>query len=101
VHLTSCDPSLPVQFVALVMNNATFSVVSNVYGFAFGVLSLLGCAIGMCRSHLPSRRIQALEDLLEQTQDLFHSAVEAGLLPDHGFRTRTEARLERSVFVLS
>jgi hypothetical protein len=82
------------------MNNPTFSFVSNAYGFAFGVFSLVGCAIGMWRSHLPSRKIQVLEELLAQTQDLFHSAVEAGLLPDLEFRAKAEARLERSVLRL-
>ncbi|OAX30966.1 hypothetical protein K503DRAFT_870815 [Rhizopogon vinicolor AM-OR11-026] len=77
------------------MSNPTFSFISNAYGFAFGVLSLVGSAIGMCRWHLPSRKIQTLEELLAQTQDLFHSAVEAGLLPDLEFRTNTESRLER------
>jgi hypothetical protein len=64
------------------MDSNALSFYSNVFGLFIGGTTILGVFLGFCRSHLPSQRIKELEELLEETQDLYESAVEDGLLHD-------------------
>lgn len=63
------------------------------FGFFIGATTILGCLLGFCRSHLPSQRIKELEELLGETQLLYESAVEDGLLPDGMLRSQMGERL--------
>ncbi|KAG2127099.1 hypothetical protein DEU56DRAFT_701819, partial [Suillus clintonianus] len=65
----------------------------NVFGLCIGAATILGVLLGFLRSHLPSQRIKELEELLEETQGLYESAVEDGLLPDVMLRSQMGERL--------
>jgi hypothetical protein len=75
------------------MDNNAFSFYSNVFGLFIGATTILGVLLGFCRSHLPSQKIKELEDLLDETQTLYKSAVEDGLLPDGVLRSQMGERL--------
>ena len=66
---------------------------SNLFGFIAGGFSLLALFVALCRSHLPSYKIKALETLLDETEKDFKSAVEEGLLTEPGFVNKIERRL--------
>ncbi|KAF9226735.1 hypothetical protein BS17DRAFT_696523 [Gyrodon lividus] len=75
------------------MNDASLSFSSNIFGFIAGGFSLVGLTVGLCRSHLPSRRIKDLECLLEDTQKTFKCALEDGLLPNARFNHVVQSQL--------
>ncbi|KAG0696067.1 hypothetical protein DFH29DRAFT_952779 [Suillus ampliporus] len=75
------------------MDNNVLSFYSNVFGLFIGATTILGVLLGFCRSHLPSERIKELEELLGETQGLYESAVEDGLLPDDMLRRQMGERL--------
>ncbi|KIK74270.1 hypothetical protein PAXRUDRAFT_836017 [Paxillus rubicundulus Ve08.2h10] len=77
------------------MDSNTFSFYSNVFGFVAGGISLILVVFGFCRTQLPSHKIKVLEELLDETQDLFSSYVEQGYLPQESIRANIERRLAR------
>ncbi|OJA09903.1 hypothetical protein AZE42_06195 [Rhizopogon vesiculosus] len=74
------------------MDSNALSFYSNVFGLLIGGTTILGVFLGFCRSHLPSQRIKELEELFEETQGLYESAVEDGLLHDMA-KDQTRERL--------
>ncbi|KAF9226732.1 hypothetical protein BS17DRAFT_878590 [Gyrodon lividus] len=88
---TTTDPLA----LCYLMGSNSFSFYSNVFGFVAGGISLIGLAFGFCGTHLPSKKIKVLEELLDDTQTLFKSCVEEGLLPQPRFRFETERQLAR------
>ncbi|KAH7887476.1 hypothetical protein F5I97DRAFT_1860737 [Phlebopus sp. FC_14] len=62
------------------MDDNAFSIYSNVFGIFVGSVSLITLAFGFCM-HLPSNRIKHLDALLDETDKIFRSALEEGLLP--------------------
>ncbi|KAG1733351.1 uncharacterized protein EDB91DRAFT_640668 [Suillus paluster] len=75
------------------MENNGLSFYSNVFGLFIGATTILGILLGFFQSHLPSQRIKELEELLEETQGLYESAVEDGLLPEDMLRSQMGERL--------
>ncbi|OAX37818.1 hypothetical protein K503DRAFT_719206 [Rhizopogon vinicolor AM-OR11-026] len=69
------------------MDNA-FSFYTTVFGLIVGMMSIFGVIFAFCQSHLPNPMIKELFALLEETQCLYESAVEAGLLPDSTLRSQ-------------
>lgn len=67
------------------MSNSTVSFGSNIFGFVAGGFLLLVLFVAVCRSHLPSHKIKALETLLDETERIFNGAVEDGLLTEADF----------------
>ncbi|OAX42345.1 hypothetical protein K503DRAFT_369726 [Rhizopogon vinicolor AM-OR11-026] len=76
------------------MDNA-FSFYTTVFGLTVGMMPIFGGILAFCQSHLPSRMIKELVGLLEETQDLYDSAVEAGLLPDSTLRRQMKDTLAK------
>lgn len=79
------------------MNNNAFSFYTNVFGLVIGVTTIFGVILGFFRSHLPSQRIKELEELLGETQGLYDSAAEDGLLTDCTLKSQMEDRLAKYV----
>ncbi|KAH7889229.1 hypothetical protein F5I97DRAFT_490257 [Phlebopus sp. FC_14] len=75
------------------MNNNTFSFYSNVFAFVMGGISLVGLAFSLTRPHLPSNKIKMLQALLEETEKIYVSAIEEGLLLDACFSDTTKTQL--------
>lgn len=75
-------------------STSTFSFFSNVFGFIVTAISLFAFILNICRSHLPSKKIQELESLLDETETCFKRAIEDGLLTEQAFVQRTERRLK-------
>ena len=75
------------------MSNSTVSFGSNIFGFVAGGFSLLALFVAICRSHLPSHKIKALETLLDETERIFNGAVEDGLLMEADFIHKIDCRL--------
>ncbi|KAH7887370.1 hypothetical protein F5I97DRAFT_1925826 [Phlebopus sp. FC_14] len=74
------------------MDDNAFSIYSNVFGIVVGSVSLITLAFGL-HMHFPSKKIKYLESVLDETEKLFQSALEDGLLPQHKFTSWVEARL--------
>jgi uncharacterized protein YcaQ len=70
------------------MDNATLSYSSNIFGYVVGIISLIAMALSvfLYRSHLPSYRMRALDELLKDTRAIYEWADKAGLLPTTVFR---------------
>ncbi|OAX39353.1 hypothetical protein K503DRAFT_689794 [Rhizopogon vinicolor AM-OR11-026] len=64
------------------MDSNALSFYSNVFGLLIGGTTIISVLLGFCRSHLPSQRIKELEELLDDTQGLYESAIEDSLLND-------------------
>ncbi|KAF8119546.1 hypothetical protein EV363DRAFT_1440862 [Boletus edulis] len=77
------------------MTASKFSFVSGIFGFAVTAISLLTLLTKVCRSHLPSNKIKALESLLDETEQFFENAVEEGLLTEPSFVQETELHIKR------
>ncbi|KAH7889160.1 hypothetical protein F5I97DRAFT_1802028 [Phlebopus sp. FC_14] len=76
------------------MATNAFSFFSNVFGIIVGSVSLIALAFGL-HMHLPSQRIKYLKSILDETDDIFKSAVEDGLLPEQRFTSKTANRLSQ------
>ncbi|KAH7882619.1 hypothetical protein F5I97DRAFT_1931209 [Phlebopus sp. FC_14] len=74
------------------MATNTFSLSSNVFGIIVGGVSLITLAFGF-HLHLPSNRIKHLQEVLDETEQIFRSAVQDGLLPQHEFTSDVERHL--------
>ncbi|KAH7888239.1 hypothetical protein F5I97DRAFT_1966630 [Phlebopus sp. FC_14] len=70
-------------------NNNSFSFYSNVFGIIVGSVSLITLAFGFCM-HLPSKKIKYLEALLDETENIFKSALQDSLLPQQEFTSEVE-----------
>ncbi|KAF9238765.1 hypothetical protein BU15DRAFT_13964, partial [Melanogaster broomeanus] len=66
----------------------------NVFGFVAGAISLTCLVFSICRTQLPSNKIKVLENLLDETQSLFHSRVEEGYLPQERLKVYIDRRLD-------
>ncbi|KAH7887340.1 hypothetical protein F5I97DRAFT_819440 [Phlebopus sp. FC_14] len=84
----------PHQPYLITMNDNSFSFSSNVFGIIVGGMSLIALAFGL-HMHLPSKRIKYLESILDETDTLFKSALEDGLLPEQNFTSRAADRLSK------
>ncbi|OJA16293.1 hypothetical protein AZE42_12499 [Rhizopogon vesiculosus] len=76
------------------MENA-FSFYTAVFGLIVGMTSIFGVILAFSQSHLPNRMIKELFALLEETQSLYDSAVEAGLLPGSTLRSQMKDTLAK------
>ncbi|KAH7887441.1 hypothetical protein F5I97DRAFT_829169 [Phlebopus sp. FC_14] len=74
------------------MNDNSFSVSSNIFGIIVGSVSLIALAFGL-HVNLPSRKIKYLESILDETEKLFQSVLEDGLLPQQEFTSKVENHL--------
>ncbi|KAH7882626.1 hypothetical protein F5I97DRAFT_1816261 [Phlebopus sp. FC_14] len=74
------------------MATNTFALASNVFGIIVGGVSLITLAFGF-HLHLPSNRIKHLQELLDETEQVFKSALEDGLLPQHKCTSDVEHHL--------
>lgn len=79
------------QLSARAIDNNAFLFYSNVFGLFIGATTMPCILLGFCRSHLPNQRTKELEELLGETQDLYASAVENGILPDFETQAKQEA----------
>ncbi|PSS05540.1 hypothetical protein PHLCEN_2v3742 [Hermanssonia centrifuga] len=74
----------------------------DVAGTIFGVLGTVGIfqmLYNFVNSNLPSERLKELIDTLNDTNALFDSVIEEGILFEKSFVTRTEKRLDRLVLI--
>jgi uncharacterized protein YcaQ len=74
------------------MDNAAFT---SIFGYVVGIISLIAMALSvfLFRSHLPSRQIKVLDELLKDTRAIYEWADEAGLLPTTIFCITVKIRL--------
>ncbi|KAH7887439.1 hypothetical protein F5I97DRAFT_828240 [Phlebopus sp. FC_14] len=76
------------------MNDNSFSVSSNIFGIIVGSVSLIALAFGL-HVNLPRKKIKYLESILDETEKLFWSVVDDGLLPQQKFTSQAEDQLHR------
>ncbi|KAH7882610.1 hypothetical protein F5I97DRAFT_288678 [Phlebopus sp. FC_14] len=74
------------------MATNTFALASNVFGIIVGGVSLITLAFGF-HLHLPSNRIKHLQEVLDETEQIFKSALADGLLPQHKSTSDAERHL--------
>ncbi|KAH7882634.1 hypothetical protein F5I97DRAFT_290401 [Phlebopus sp. FC_14] len=74
------------------MATNTFSLSSNVFGIIVGSVSLITLAFGI-HLHLPNNRIKHLQEVLDETEQIYRSALQDGLLPQHEFTSKVERQL--------
>jgi hypothetical protein len=75
------------------MESPSFSFSANTLGIGTGSVSIFGLIVTFYRSHLPSSKFKALEQLLLETEGIYDSALEANLLPDQHLQEDIRARL--------
>ncbi|KAH7889165.1 hypothetical protein F5I97DRAFT_1923732 [Phlebopus sp. FC_14] len=74
------------------MDNPAFAFYTNVFGIIVGSVSLITLAFGF-HVNLPSNRMKTLEILLDETDKIFNSALEDGLLPEQEFIYKVKCHL--------
>jgi len=79
------------------MDSSSFSSSANVVGLATGSITIFGLFVALYRSHLPSPKYKDLEQLLQETESIYESTVEANLLLDEQFREDVQDRLAQCV----
>lgn len=76
------------------MSDLAFNIVGVILG-AMGLVGVFQMGWSMIEYALPPQRFKALDEILEDTADLFQSVIEEGLIPDLSFIQRTENVLLR------
>ena len=77
---------------------STFSIFPSIFGFIVAAISLFAFLVNICRSHLPSYRVNELESVLNETDTLFKKAAEDGLLTEPAFIHPTEHDLRKYMY---
>ena len=77
--------------------NVMSKVAVNIVGVVLGAWGALELAKQLVDWNLPYRRLQALEEALDETDALMRGAVEAGLPFDPTWKREIDEKLERCV----
>ncbi|TFY54582.1 hypothetical protein EVG20_g9648 [Dentipellis fragilis] len=65
----------------------------DIFGLVSGIISIMALLVHAIRIHLPSAKMEELDGLLIETENLFHDAQEQGLLKDSEFVQQTKQSL--------
>ncbi|EPQ58925.1 hypothetical protein GLOTRDRAFT_90677 [Gloeophyllum trabeum ATCC 11539] len=72
----------------------------DVFSYVAGVISLIALAYTASRGYLPSVRMKELQEVLEDTENILHGAVEAGYLRNPWFISKVRYKLSWQVVSL-
>jgi hypothetical protein len=73
----------------------------DVFGYIAGALGIIGLICGLVGSQRPTRKMKQLLGLIEDTQGIYYSACEDGLLSDPAFIGTVDGRLKECVSAAS